>query len=439
MKNSKLLLMFPVFAFAYGLNAQTNAISSTGSVGIGTTAPASGYLLDVRGNTYVNGAVHFGSSTNPSRNYFSQGIARFTSPNDLNILDMVVSNSQIDIASNFFGGGNSIPIIVSTYTNANQVFLATNGRVGIGTANPSYKLHVDGSTFVSNLYFGSAANPSRNQLAPSFARITSPNDLNTLDMGVSDSKVNIASNFYSGGNSIPIEISSYPNAGQLFLATNGKIGIGTSSPSYKLHVDGSAYVNGGFNFGSTANPERNYLNPGFARITAPNDLNTLDISVSNSQISLANNFYSGGGTVPIVLNTYTNANQFFLATDGNVGIGTASPSHKLAVNGNIRAKKIIVETGWSDYVFDETYRLPSLSHIEAFIKKNKHLPDIPSAKEVEKNGVSVGENQALLLKKIEELTLYVIQLDKANSLQKKINRELFNDMKEMKRKLQSKK
>jgi hypothetical protein len=108
---------------------------------------------------------------------------------------------------------------------------------------------------------------------------------------------------------------------------------------------------------------------------------------------------------------------------GNVGIGIDSPLAKLSVNGNIlangyiKSKKLTVtQLGWSDYVFNDDYNLRSLFSLEAFIKKNRHLPEMASTKEVEQNGISVGDNQALLLKKIEELTLYLIQQDK------KINR-----------------
>ena len=96
----------------------------------------------------------------------------------------------------------------------------------------------------------------------------------------------------------------------------------------------------------------------------------------------------------------------------SVGIGTTSTSYKLSVNGTIRAKEVIVDTGWSDYVFDDDYPLASLSEVEAHIKEKRHLPGIPSAREVEKEGVSLGEMQSVLLAKIEELTLYQIAMQK---------------------------
>ncbi len=99
--------------------------------------------------------------------------------------------------------------------------------------------------------------------------------------------------------------------------------------------------------------------------------------------------------------------------NGNVGIGTSTPTEKLSVNGNIRTKKLIVtQAGWPDYVFDSKYKLKPLFKVEQFIKKYGHLPEVPSATNVAQNGINVGDNQAILLKKIEELTLYVIELEK---------------------------
>ncbi|QNR87005.1 hypothetical protein H9N25_11785 [Pedobacter riviphilus] len=107
---------------------------------------------------------------------------------------------------------------------------------------------------------------------------------------------------------------------------------------------------------------------------------------------------------------------------GYVGIGITTPTERLTVNGKIKANEIRVDgQGAPDYVFEDSYKIATLEALESYIKKNKHLPEVPSAKEFERDGIAVGEMNKLLLKKIEELTLHLIEKDKQLAQEKEKN------------------
>jgi hypothetical protein len=109
------------------------------------------------------------------------------------------------------------------------------------------------------------------------------------------------------------------------------------------------------------------------------------------------------------------AERMRITSEGDVGIGTTDPQgYKLAVNGSMIAEsvKVKLHANWPDHVFSKSYKLPDLKETEKFINENSHLPEIPSAVEVEKDGINLGEMNSKLLQKIEELTLYLIDQNK---------------------------
>jgi hypothetical protein len=105
--------------------------------------------------------------------------------------------------------------------------------------------------------------------------------------------------------------------------------------------------------------------------------------------------------------------NIYSSVTGNVGIGETNPSSKLVVNGVVKCKEVKVTlTGWSDFVFDDHYNLPSLYAVESYIQKNKHLPGVPSESKVISEGINLGKMDSILLQKIEELTLHLIEMNK---------------------------
>lgn len=130
---------------------------------------------------------------------------------------------------------------------------------------------------------------------------------------------------------------------------------------------------------------------------------------------------SGGGSTAWV----DDGNNNITFSSGNVGIGTNNVSEKLVVKGTVLAEEIKVQNvPASDYVFETDYNLRPINEVEAFVKENKHLPDIPSAEEFKTNGVGLGEMDNMLLRKVEELTLYVIELQKQMNQLKESNIQL---------------
>jgi hypothetical protein len=201
------------------------------------------------------------------------------------------------------------------------------------------------------------------------------------------------------------------------LNESGNLGLGVSNPSAQLHTTGTV------RFAGLAND--NALTRVLATDANGNvswrDASTLGGSAANAWTYGGNSVSSTatiGNTSAHDLQIITNntARITIDGSSGNVGIGTTNiedASYKLFVEGNIRTRKVRVDAdNWADFVFDPGYRLRPLREVEQFIQTHKHLPDVPSAIEVKKEGIDLGENQAVLLRKIEELTLYIIEQNK---------------------------
>jgi len=203
----------------------------------------------------------------------------------------------------------------------------------------------------------------------------------------------------------------------------GNVGIGTGSPQSKLHIYQSAADQPGLII------QGNTINTDFAQhsiaITLDGDYGNATGNYSQIR-SYSNLYHSWGSQLAFYTTSSSISNTLVermrIGADGNVGIGTLTPNEKLAVNGKIRAKEIKVENAnWPDFVFAKSYTLPTLQETEAHIREKGHLPGIPSAAEVKVNGVDLGEMNAKLLQKIEELTLHLIEIKKESIIQKEQN------------------
>jgi uncharacterized coiled-coil protein SlyX len=191
----------------------------------------------------------------------------------------------------------------------------------------------------------------------------------------------------------------------------GNVGIGTTSPGAKLDLgnvnSSNPYVQALIYSGNIQYAQGIGVNLG----QSPNAMSMLIGGYSGASAGAASFEVVSANSLTFPYTSYTT--RFMVSSNGNVGIGTTTPDAKLAVNGTIHTKEVKVETNnWPDYVFKPTYKLPSLLEVKTYIEKNKHLQEMPSEQEVAKNGINLGEIVKLQTKKIEELTLYLIEQQK---------------------------
>jgi hypothetical protein len=228
---------------------------------------------------------------------------------------------------------------------------------------------------IANMHNGSTNNPSASL---SFSTGATANEMGQIAgyQEALNNGSNGALQFFTRQNEILNE--------RMRIVSNGNVGLGTTAPRSKLDIWGGTLSITGADFNGTF--------------------------VAGSQGSMV---YIGNNAL---------TNSIAIHPNGNVGIGTNdTKGYRFAVNGDAIFTKIKVKqySTWPDYVFEKDYNLPSLAEVEKYIQQNKHLPEVQSSAQVEKDGLDLGDNQTVLLKKIEELTLYLIEQNKKLEEQQK--------------------
>ncbi|WP_420552326.1 hypothetical protein [Tenacibaculum aiptasiae] len=376
------------------------SLQSDGKVGIGITEPVS--KLDVKGDGVFRAtdnthglALHI-RNTNETNSFTLRG---FTTKGQLKAQNGLPFEMEDQLGNTWFHGQNG-------------------GRVGIGTKAPSASLEVKGKTSSKLIMFD-----VKNQSPAWKDQIGINGDMDTPYGIAFSGKGHHRGGLYAEniGANADGNITLWSRASGSIVLQGHKVGIGTATPNAKLDVNGDILLKDNLKF-KYAGKKIEYH--GDANHRAHVQL----YNSSNGNIEIEN--FWDAGNADIVLKPDHNV----VVSNGNVGIGTTTTgSHKLAVEGSIGAREIKVEAfpNWSDFVFEKEYKLPTLKEVENHIKEKGHLKDIPSAVEVKKDGFYLGEMDAKLLQKIEELTLYTIQQEKEIQELKEQNKQLKDLAKEI--------
>ena len=394
------------------------------NVGIGTNTPAA--KLDIAAGT-GNENIRINSNDGVSTRYLSSSSFNYPALSYHAWKDNILQSSTSEISfldrpgtSGFAPSVRTSDILFKTAHNWNGVaygqyldntmaIKATQdgGYVGIGTTNPATKLEVMGvASFTggagSELGGGGKIQISSGYGSPISGRV-----------------------IFGDGTGWKMHFSSRNGSGVISdlvsILDAGYVGIGTATPAARLDIVGGGSTN--IDFQSTGRARIKSADAGFWLNDNTTDKSFIGLTSGYPNIALGMWVTGVGWDLNFLQN-------------GNILIGKLTQTNSayiLDVNGNVRANKLTVNTTGADFVFEPNYKLPSLKELELFVQTNHHLPGIAPAKEMQEEGIELGENQTKLLQKVEELTLYLIDQNKKMEAQQNEIDELKQQLKLLKK------
>lgn len=370
--------------------------------------------------TSQTGQISFGSNTISAgslttSNLTVQGQTSFSNLSVTNVLRIGVGTLYLTGTNGALGPMNSIytsngDLLLQSVAGSNFNTIINgnnNGYVGIGTTTPQQNLHIKGSTNLMSYTEEEIDNPTASLSAVirledvaynAPAAFSSMNRTAHWDIAASAGRQGLyfRTDDGLGGNNQHIIMTLKENT--------GNVGIGTLNPTEKLHVRGDQY-------------------PVFMKVQ--NDIGFAKIGfngahgIIESDHGLLLNYYSGQDVIVGGQNSgegsfYSVHNTYLASNDGQVAIGCSQfdPGALLTVDGKITAEDVEIKIlDYPDYVFASGYKLMTFDELRAYIEMNKHLPNVPSAGQVSEEGLSLSDNSRVQMEKIEELTLYILQLE----------------------------
>ena len=400
------------------LMAESMNVEDFSATSIETNTAKVNQDADISGNLGVGGNIGIGVETAEEKLHVGGNIKSDGDLSAVNVTATNVSSAQLETGE------------LKITQNANIV-----GNIGVGVASAQEKVHVGGNVKVDG---GLSSNSLQTGSATFSQNAEVSGNLGVggnvgIGVPLATEKLHVGGNLKVTGDLMADRVNVDGFSTTTFetneaiinhdaniagnLGVSGNVGIGVVAPEQKLHVGGSLKVDDGITSATFTGTSLS------ATSGTIDDLTSVSGTFSSLSSSELINHQAGES---LVLGT-KGLDRVTILSNGKVGIGTEDPDNLLTVAGNIHGQrvKVTIEAGTGpDYVFDQNYDLKSLEETSLFIMKNKHLPEVPTAKKMEEDGIELGEMNMLLLKKIEELTLYQIELlDRIKKLEKSLEKK----------------